>query len=267
MAGLFRLVTTVQAAQVPVWSGTPASFAFVYGVAKSYSIAAYISTLPPVTLTQVGVWPAGITLNSAAKTINSTIANVLGTTVVTILASDGVGNAVQSPPISLIVALGQNAPVWNATTFISVQRGNTFSLSTLCTDPDKGDVITWSPLLTLPVGVVTLNTVTGLLTVAAGAAIGSYNVRFRATDTTLRVADSAVLTLSVTGILASVSWSAMPNTFPLSRSGSLDVGANAASSAAYAMTFTLASGTLPSGVTFNAGVSRCWPTTTTATNW
>ncbi len=71
----------------PAWSGLPASFTFATGAPSSRSFASQVSDPDgdPLTITAVGAWPAGVNVDSAARTI----------------VYDGIGPAAQVPGLRL----------------------------------------------------------------------------------------------------------------------------------------------------------------------
>jgi hypothetical protein len=254
MGGLFEfLVGTTTSAIPPAWQGFPSSFSFAFGVASSQAFAQYATSPNSLTFSTSGsvAYPAGLTISSGALRYNGStaISTYAG---LTILATDNVGLSTRSPAYSAIIALGAHAPVWSGTTFISIQAGNSFNLNTICSDQDPGDAITFTPLIVLPTG-ISLNQVTGLITVAQSVAVNPYNVQFRATDRTNRVADSVVLTLSVTApAIAPITWATIPSTVTIARGGTLPLGANAASAFGYTLSFGMINGNLSgTGVSFD----------------
>jgi len=100
------------------------------------------------------------------------------------------------------------APVWATVPTQTVQAGSTVALSSYSSDPN-GDALTYQRVGgTAPAG-VTVNASTGLVTVPAGTAAGTYTVIVRASDGSL-TADrtvSIVVTTPVVGVPAISSFS------------------------------------------------------------
>lgn len=193
MGGLFRFDVGPIAGSPPVWSGVPSSFSFTNGIANTVSYGQYVSNQG----TSVGVgFPASVTVSSSAKSLVYSGANALGTTQAYIVETN-VNGSTASTTFSVVIGLGNNPPNWQ-NVFFSVPQGGTYNLNSQCTDPDLGDTITYAPLLALPQG-ITLNSVSGLITVSSTVSTGAYSARFRATDSANHIADSNNLTLSVTG--------------------------------------------------------------------
>ena len=216
--------------------------AFKIGTAGTFTVTA--TGTPAPTLSESGALPSGVTFNAATGVLGGTpAAGTAGTYPITFTAASGVlPNATQS--FTLTVNPANVAPVItnaNSTAF-KVGTAGTFTVTATGTPTP-----TLSESGTLPSG-VTFNAATGVLggTPAAGTA-STYPITFTAVNGVLPNA-TQVFTLTVNpASVAPTITSAFGTTFTIGTAGSFTVTATGTP------TPTLSeSGTLPSGVTFNA---------------
>ena len=210
---------------------------FVVGSAGSFVFAATGTPAPAIALT--GTLPSGVTYNAGTKTLSGTpAAGTGGSYALTVTASNGVGsNATQV--FTLVVNQAPAITGANTTTFVVGSVGSFVFAAT--GTPAPAIALTG----TLPSG-VTYNAGTKTLsgTPAAGTG-GSYALTVTASN---GVGSNATQAFTLVVNQAPAITSANTSTFVVGSGGSFVFAATGTPAPAIALT-----GTLPSGVTYNAG--------------
>ncbi len=252
---------TVSAAQQAPAITSASSTTFVAGTAGSFAVTT--TGLPTPALSETGTLPTGVTFNAATGLLGGTpAASTGGTYFITFAAHNNVGtDATQN----FTLAVNQAPAITSSNnTAFTVGAAGSFSLTAT-----GFPVLTLSEIGTLPSG-VTFNASTGTLTgtPAAGSA-GSYPITLIAAN---GVGTNATQNFTLTVNQAPAITSSSSATFTASIAGSFTVAATGSPAPTLSE-----SGTLPSGVTFNAstgvlggtpaaGTSGSYPITFTASN-
>jgi type II secretory pathway pseudopilin PulG len=233
---------------------------FTVGQAGSFTVSA--SGFPAPALSESGALPTGVSFNAATGVLSGTPgAAAAGTYLISFTATNGIGLPVTQ---TFTLTVQQSPAITSAasTTFRVGQSGS-FTVTTIGYPPPALSVSG-----VLPNG-VTFNPATGVLsgTPTAGTG-GSFPITFTATNPAGTATQSFTLTVQE----APTFTSAASASFNAGQSGSFTVTATGSPPPTLTM-----SGTLPSGVTFNAatgllsgtpgaGAGGLYPLTFTATN-
>ena len=228
----FTLTVTASA---PLFTSA-SSTGFAENSAGTFSVTASGDT--PITFTETGALPSGVTLASNGTLAGTPAFGTAGTFPITITATDG--NAHTSTQ-AFTLTVTASAPVFTsaASTSISENHAGTFSVTA------SGDTpITFTETGALPSGVTLASNGTLAGTPAFGTA-GTFPITITATDGNAHTSTQA-FTLTVTAS-APVFTSAASTTFTVANAGTFSVAANGDAP----ITFT-ETGALPSGVTLAA---------------
>ncbi len=233
---------TVNPANVAPAITSAASATFTIGTAGTFTATA--TGTPAPTLSEAGALPSGVTFNAATGVLSGTpAAGAAGTYPITFTAANGVlPNATQSFTLTVNPANVAPAITSAASATFTIGTAGTFTATATGTPAP-----TLSEAGALPSG-VTFNAATGVLsgTPAAGAA-GTYPITFTAANGVLpNATQSFTLTVNPANVAPTIT-SAWNTTFTVGTPGSFTVTSTGTP------TPTLSeSGTLPSGVIFNA---------------
>jgi len=213
------------------------STTFTVGAAGTFTVTA--SGSPTPTLSESGALPSGVTFNASTGVLSGTPATGTGGTYnLTFTATNGVGSPGTQ---SFTLTVDQSTAITSAnnTTFLAGTAGSFTVTATGFPTP------TLSESGALPSG-VTFTPGTGALagTPAAGSG-GTYNITFTATN---GVGSPASQSFTLTVNQSAAITSANSATFTVSKAGTFTVTATG-----FPAPTLNESGTLPSGVTFNAG--------------
>ena len=252
----FTLTVTASA---PVFTSAP-SISFAEGASGTFSVTADGDT--PITFTETGSLPSGVTLGSDGTLSGTPATGTAGNYPITITATDS-NNSTSTQDFTLTVSA--SVPVFSsaASTGFAENTAGTFSVTA-----DGDTPITFTESGPLPSG-VTLGTDGTLSGKAAFGTAGSYPITITATDKNSNTSTQA-FTLTVTAS-APVFTSASSISFAEGASDTFSVTADGDTP----ITFTK-TGSLPSGVTLGsngtlsgkppAATAGSYPITITATD-
>lgn len=167
----------------------PIVLTFSQGTASSVSLAAFLSNpeSQSISYSVSGLLPDGVTL--AGDTVSYDGEGAVGSILVRFVASAG-PLAIESDPTTVaVVAPMQSPPAWRSTTpndlgSFTRTGGGTYALGDYGTDPDN-DTLSYTRAGTAQdtaPGTVTVGRTTGLVTIPAGLAVGSYSLVVRLSD-------------------------------------------------------------------------------------
>ena len=243
----------------PVFSSA-ASTSFSEAVAGTFAVTA--TGDGPITYTETGTLPSGVTLASNGTLAGSPASGTAGSYPITITATDAKSDTTTQ---SFTLTVGASAPVFTsaASTSFAENSAGTFAVTATGDTP-----ITYSETGALPSG-VTLGTDGTLAGTPALGTAGSYPVTITATDTNSATTTQA-FTLTVTDN-GPVFTSAASTSFAENAAGTFSVTATGDTPITYSET-----GALPSGVTLGTdgtlagtpafGTAGSYPITITATD-
>jgi hypothetical protein len=226
--------------------------------AYSTTLAATGGTTPYTWSLTSGTVPAGLTLNAATGAITGTPTAPVTSTPLTFKVTDS-SNPALTRSVNLTLTFSPAALVITTSSLPNGQVGVSYS-STLKAASGITPY-TWSLTTgTLPSG-LTLNATSGAITGTPTIAASSTPLTFKVTDSSNpRLTQSVNLTLTVTSVPLSITTRSLPN-------GLINVvyGTTlAATGGTTPYTWSLASGTLPSGLTLNATSGAITGTSTVA---
>jgi hypothetical protein len=216
-----------------------ASTTFSAGTVGTFTVT---STGTPAATYSVttGTLPTGVTLNPTTGVLASTTAAANGVYNFTISATNGVGTAA-TQAFTLNINKAPTITSAATTTFVK-GTASTFNVTSTGTPAATYSVTTG----TLPDG-VTLNTTTGVLASTVAAALGTYSFTISASNG-IGTAATQGFTLKIADATAPVFTSANNATFKAGTAGSYTFTATGVPTPTYSVT----TGTLPSGVFLNA---------------
>jgi hypothetical protein len=239
---------TLTVNQVPAITSA-SSTSFQVGAAGTFTVTA--TGYPAPTFSQTGTLPSGVTFNTSTGVLSGT--PVAGTGASYSLTFTATNSAGSSTPQTFTLTVDQAPAITSAssTTFL-VGTAGTFTVTATGYPPP-----TFSETGTLPGG-VTLNANTGVLsgTPAAGAG-GSYSLTLTAEN---GISPNATQTFTLTVNQAPAITSASSTSFQIGTAGTFTVTATG-----YPVPTLSESGTLPSGVSFNASTGVLSGTPATGT--
>ena len=230
---------------------SPASATVVRGTASTFQVTA--TGTAPITYTLGGAVPAGVSINSTTGLITIAATTADGNHNFTITAANGVSpNRVQN--FTLTVQASATAPTITSPGSTTVVRGtaNTFQVTATGTAP-----INYSLSGAVPTG-VSINSSTGLITIAATTALGSYDFTITATNGAGFSVKSFTLTVQASAT-APVITSANGTTVIRGTASAFQVTATGTSPINYTL-----SGTVPTGVSINSATGLITIAATTA---
>lgn len=241
--------------QIPIWSTSSGTLGtFQEGDLVSVSISSSDPESTAITYSvSSGSLPGGLSLNSSTGVISGTAGSVSGDTTsnFSITASDGYNSVSRSFSITIT----ELAPVWSTSTTLTAFTKNVAYSNTLVANDDSGSTPTYSIVSgSLPTG-LSLNSSTGLI---SGTASTSLTATFtvRATDANSKYSDRTFT---------------LPNSGPtwVTSAGALTI---ATLSSAYSatlsasddgtLTYSVSSGSLPTGLTLNSSTGAITGTPT-----
>ncbi len=230
------------------------------GVAYSTTLAATGGTTPYHWSITTGTLPAGLNLNAATGAITGTPTTPVTNSSVTFKVTDS-GTPQQNAPKTLAITI---APATLAITTTSLPNGQVgVAYSTTLTATGGTTPFTWSITSgTLPAG-LSLNASTGAITGTPTAAVSSTPLTFQLKDSgSPQQVKTVNLTLTIAPATLAITTASLPN-------GQINVAYNAtlvATGGTTPYTWSLTSGTLPTGLLLNTttGVISGTPTVSVA---
>lgn len=175
---LFRHGTVANG--VPIVT-TPPNKTLVEGAYWSYQVIASDPNSGDVLTYSASNLPASLTINSATGIISGTIEVSPGTYPVTITVADQAGaSSNTSFVITITPAVINSPPVVTKPPNKTLNQGESWSYQVIASDPNSGDVLTYSAS-NLPAS-LSINSSTGLINGTATAAPGTFTVTLTVTD-------------------------------------------------------------------------------------
>ncbi len=221
---------------------TPADLTTHSNLTASTTAPAATNAIGPMAWTTAAALPSGLSLNGATGVVTATNAAV-GNTPVTLTATDGAGGTATTGTFAIKVF-----PALSATAAPDLTTHSNRTASTGApTASNAYGAVTWSIAAgSLPAG-MSLNPATGVLT-AANVAPGTYAYRLGAADAAGGTATTGTITVSVLPALAVTTPPGITTHTDLTAS----TAAPTASGNSGAVTWSVASGTLPAGMALDA---------------
>ena len=223
---------TITVNQVPAITSAN-SATFTVGTAGSYTVTA--TGYPTPTFSETGSLPTGVTFNASTGVLSGTPAAGTGGSYAITLKATGAS----STTLAFTLLVNQNLAITSsATTSFTVGTSGAYTVTAT-----GFPAPTYSLSGTLPTG-LSFNTATGVLSgTPNGASAGTYPVTITASNGV----STATLSLTISIYLAPTFTSTAATTFTVGRAGTFSVTTSGSPTASLSLT-----GTLPSGVTFNA---------------
>jgi hypothetical protein len=228
------------------------------GTAYSATLAAVGGTKPYSWSLTSGTLPAGLSLNASTGAISGTPTQSVSATALTFQVSDS-SNPVQTKTVDLTLTISL-APVVITTTSLPNGQVGTFYSSTLAASGGKTPY-TWSLTSgTLPSGLA-LNASTGAITGTPTVAVTSAALTFKVSDSSNPVQSKTVnLALTIAPTALQITTSSLPN----GQVGTSYTATLAATGGTTPYTWSLTSGTLPTGLSLNTSTGAIAGTPTAA---
>jgi hypothetical protein len=197
-AGHVRVYSSAAPNVSPVFSSGTAGSG-VAGVASSvYTAVASDADNDTVTYT-LGSAVAGFTINSSTGVVSMGAGVVAGSYVLSVVASDGTASVTQV--VTVTVSAAPNvSPVFTSGLTGSGVAGVASSVYTAVASDANGDTVTY--LLGSAVAGFTINSSTGVVSMGAGVAAGSYVLTVVASDGTASATQVVTVTVSPAAVLA-----------------------------------------------------------------
>ncbi len=230
---------------------SPNSALFHAGSAGSFSVTSTGTPGSTYSIT-TGTLPSGVTLNATSGLLSSTATAANGVYALTITATNGVGTPATQP---FTLTIDKPAAFTSAATTTFVQgTASNFIVGATGTPAPSFEVTTG----TLPAG-VTLDGTSGFLASTTEAALGTYSFTITATNGVGTPATQP-FTLIIAAASAPTFTSNNTATFTSGTAGSFTVSATGLP----APTYSVSTGTLPTGVTLNSTTGILASTTAAA---
>jgi sugar lactone lactonase YvrE len=226
----------VNAPQVAPTITSGSSATFTVGTAGTFTVTA--TGYPAATFSETGALPSGVTLNATTGVLSGTpAAGTGGIYSLTLTASNGIGtNATQSFTLTI-----DQAPTITSASSATFAGGTAGTFTVTATGYPAS---TFSETGTLPSGVI-LNATTGVLSGSPAAGTGgTYSLTLTASN---GIGTNATQSFTLTIDQAPAITSASSATFTVGTAGTFTVTATG-----YPAPTLSETGTLPSGITFNA---------------
>jgi hypothetical protein len=210
------------------------------------------ATTGTVTITAVGTWPTGITLNTATGAVSVTAGTTAGNYTPQYRICSQAAPTICSTATVTVPVFAINAVNDNGATINSVIGGTSIA-NVLVNDTLNGAAATTSNVSITPVGSwpagVTLNTSTGAVSVAPGTAAGNYTPQYRiCSQTAPAICSTATVTVPVIAINA------------VNDSGTTINGASGGTSIANVLVNDTLNGVAASTSTVTISAVSTWPT-------
>jgi len=244
LAGSATLALTVKPANLKVGTGwIPGG---QVGVAYSRTLSAVGGTLPYTWTVSAGVLPAGLTLNASSGVLSGIPTAIASKTTITFMVTDA-GSPAQTSSVSLSFSVAPAPLSISSTPLPNGQLGVAYSATVTATGGTAPYTWALAGGSTLPPG-LSLNPATGAVT-GTPTALGRVYPQFKVTDSA-SPAQSSTTTLSFNILPAGliITTASLPN-------GQVGVAYSATLTASGGTTpyvWSLASGTLPAGLSLNA---------------
>lgn len=228
------------------------------GVPYSSSLTALGGTTPYTWTLTSGTLPGGLAFNSSTGLISGTPTTAVNTTPLTFKVTDS-GSPAQTANVSLTLTIASPSLAITTSSLPGGQVGVGYSSSLMASGGTTP--YTWTLASgTLPTG-LTLNSSTGVISGTPGTALASTLLGLKVTDVSSPVKTASVsLTLTIAPANLTITTSSLPN----GQVGTAYSQTLIASGGTTPYTWTLTSGTLPSGLTLNSSSGLITGTPTTA---
>jgi hypothetical protein len=236
------------------------------GTAYSAALTASGGTTPYTWSLTSGTLPAGLTLNTGTGAITGTPTASANNTSLTFTVADS-SSPTQTKSVTLSLTVAATTPPALAITTTSLPSGQVgTAYSAALTASGGATPYTWSLTSgTLPAG-LTLNTGTGAITGTPTASANNISLTFTVADSSSPTQTKSV-TLSLTvAATTSPALAITTTSLPSGQVGTAYSAALTASGGTTPYTWSLTSGTLPAGLTLNAGTGAITGTPTATAN-
>ncbi len=233
----------VAVASAPVFTADAPASAATFGTSYSYTFGARGSPVPTFFVAS-GLLPTGLSLNPTTGLLTG-VATVLGTFTFVVGATNGVGTAATSPPLTIVVAYPSPPTFTSSAPATLADVGVFYSYTFAATASPAATFFLYSGVL--PPG-LTLDATTGVLAGVPSAA-GAYSFVVEASNG-FGVATTPTITIA-TRVLVAPGWTR--DTPPVKGIvGTRYAGYQFAASGSPAPTYAVASGSLPPGLSLSA---------------